>query len=156
MYCSTCGAAAANNLIYCKQCGAKLSGTKDDLDKGSEISPYMLIPAIVILFVFGMAAIFALVSLAKKLDFNVGLLNALVAFSFALLLALEGLFVWLLLRGRKAFEKESDEPKQLHEQARNELYEAPARVYTEPVSSVVEPTTNRLEPIPREQKSKRN
>jgi hypothetical protein len=154
MYCSACGASVANNLIYCNQCGAKLGGAKDDGGKASDISPNSLIWAMVAIFVIGMAAITAGLTGMKKYGFDIAMISTFLVFIFGLMVSLEGVFVWLLLKGRKVVEKESSQPKQLNEQARKELYEAPARAFTEPVSSVVEPTTNRLEPVYREQKSK--
>lgn len=145
MYCSSCGTAVAHTLIYCNHCGAKLSGAKGD-GKALEISPQSLVWATVATFVFGLAAIITFVSTMKKLDFNEGIVNSFLVFSFLLLLALEGVFIWLLLSRRRG-EKEVSGTKQLNEQATNELYTAPARVLTEPVPSVTDHTTRTLEPI---------
>jgi uncharacterized OB-fold protein len=40
MYCSSCGTAVMPGLNYCKRCGAKLSGAKDEeIAKPAEPAP---------------------------------------------------------------------------------------------------------------------
>lgn len=152
MYCSSCGAEASHNLIYCKHCGAKLSG--GDGDKALEMSPNILVCAMVVTFVIGMAAIITGATGMKKYGFDEGMINAFLLFSFLLMLALEGVFVGLLFSRRKV-QKEVSDINQLNEQEKKALYAAPARGFTESVRSVTEQTTNPLEPIYRDQKSKR-
>lgn len=151
MYCSSCGGQVTQNLIYCKRCGVKLSGGAKDMgDKTSELSPNMLVSVMVATFIFGMAAIIALVTAAN--NGNPFAILAL-ALSFLLMLVLESLFMWLLFRRGKVV-KEIEATNQIDEQRGKELYAAPARMLAESVPSVVEQTTHLLEPIPRDQKSK--
>jgi hypothetical protein len=152
MYCPSCGGAVTQNLIYCNRCGAKLSdGTKDDGSKASEISPNILVCAMVATFMFGMAAVTMFLSAARGGN---PIAIVVLAVSFLLILALESMFIWLLLR-RKKVGKEVSATNRLNEQARKELYTTPAAgMLAEPIPSVTENTTSLLEPIPRDQKSK--
>jgi len=151
MYCSSCGALVSQNLIYCNRCGAKLSdAAKNDDGKTSEISPNILVAAMVVTFVFGMVAVATFLSVAKSGN---PIAIVVLALSFLLILVLEVVFLWMLLRRRKVGKKVSD-ISQLNEQARKELYSTPARALAEPIQSVTEQTTGLLEPIQRDQKSK--
>ena len=151
MYCSSCGALMTQNLIYCNRCGAKLSdAAKNDDGKTSEISPNILVAAMVVTFVFGMVAVATFLSVAKSGN---PIAIVVLALSFLLILVLEVVFLWMLLRRRKVGKKVSG-TSQLNEQAGTELYSTPARVLAEPIPSVTEQTTGLLEPIQRDQKSK--
>lgn len=154
MYCSSCGTAVAHNLIYCNHCGSKLSGAKaDSVIKSSEVKPELLVWAMVAVFIFGLVAIALLVGMLKEVvGFDLPFLVNVILFSFALMLLFEGVFIWLLLK-RKKVNEETIDNNLLNKQIANELYAAPERVLTDPIPSVVERTTNLLEPIHREQKS---
>ena len=92
-------------------------------------------------FVFGLGAIIFLM-MALKMVFgpeNMGLIISFTFLSFLIMLAVEGVFVWMLL-GRKKDVKE----------AAKELSEAKARSLAEPVFSVTDHTTRTLEPVDRE------
>ena len=129
MYCSTCGSAVSPNLTYCNHCGARLSGAK-------EVKPETLVGAIAAVFIFGLGAIIFLM-MAMKMVFGAEYLPLVIAFtllSFLIMLAVEGVFVGMLLRGKKGAKE-----------AARELSEAKARVLPEPPLSVTEHTTNLLE-----------
>jgi hypothetical protein len=67
------------------------------------------------------------------------------------LFVIEGVLIWLLLRGgRRAREAGDAEPQR--RQATRELAEAQARVLPEPVPSVTEHTTRTFDPVYSERK----
>ncbi|HEX8195838.1 MAG TPA: hypothetical protein VF571_06470 [Pyrinomonadaceae bacterium] len=140
------------NLIYCNRCGAKLSdAVKDDASRASEIPPGILICAMVVTFVFGMAAVAAFLSIARGGD---PIAIVVLALSFLLILVLESIFIWLLFRRKKVM-KTVNAANRLNEQARKEIYTAPAAgMLAESIPSVTEQTTGLLEPFHRDRKSK--
>jgi uncharacterized paraquat-inducible protein A len=151
MYCSSCGANVTQNLAYCNRCGAKLSdAAKDDGNRAPEIHPAMLVCAMVATFVFGMAAVAAFLSVAKG-GAPIGIV--VLALTFLLIIILESIFIWLLFRRKKVVNAVSA-PNRLDEQARKEIYTAPAGMLAEPIPSVTEHTTSLLEPVPRGRTSK--
>ena len=146
MYCSSCGSSVAQGLSYCNYCGAKLSGEKgDSLIKSSEVKPGLLVPAMVITFVFGLIAIILLMFAMKMLNLDTGQILAFMLLSFLIMLTVEGVFIRLLLRRQRGAE-EAGETVLLKGQATKELDAAQARVLPEPIPSVTEHTTRALEP----------
>lgn len=140
MYCSSCGTAVMPGLSYCNHCGAKLRGATDNsIAKSSEPRPEMLVVAMVFSLVGGLGAIIGLM-MALKMVFpereNSGLIIFFTLISFLIMLAVEGVFVWMLL-SRKKNDKE----------AAKELNEAKALVLPEPALSVTEHTTRALDPV---------
>lgn len=155
MYCSSCGAAASPGLDYCNRCGARLAGAKVDArrSRSSELRPEMLVNAILCCFVFGLGAIIGLMAVMRLLpDFDFGRIMAVTLLSFALLTALEGVFVWLLFRRTSVGSKARDAglPKQ---QPTNELDAARVRALPDPIPSVTEHTTRTFDPVYVERKS---
>jgi hypothetical protein len=155
MYCSSCGVAVAQGLSYCNYCGAKLSGTRDKAAaKSSGNRPDFLVSAMVGFFIFGLLAIAVLMGVMKRVvGFDLSIILAITWFSFALMLALEGLLIWLLLSGKRSAKEAGDEG-QLKEQTTQELGEAQPRALPEPAPSVTEHTTRAFEPLYSERKSK--
>lgn len=146
MYCSTCGGVVTQGLTYCKHCGAKLNEIKGDGSaKSTELSPGLLVCAMVSTFVLGIISITALMIFMKKLDLNEGLISGVLTMTFLLMLVLEGTFIWLLI-GRRRGHSEVSEMKSLKQQTTKELDAAQARALPEPVPSVTEQTTRTLEP----------
>jgi uncharacterized protein (DUF983 family) len=135
MYCSTCGKTVTPGLSYCNHCGAKLSRAKsDDITKN-------LLFFMTAVFVFGLGAIIFLM-MALRMVFgpeNMGLIISFTMLSFLIMLAVEGVFVWMLL-GRKKGAKE----------AAKELDETKARMLPEPAASITEHTTRTLETVDRD------
>ncbi|MGH9871272.1 MAG: hypothetical protein ACRD9S_02265 [Pyrinomonadaceae bacterium] len=150
MYCSSCGAAVGKGLSYCKNCGAKSPGA---IAKPSELFPDSLVWAIVTIFVVGLGSIIGLAALMKKLfDSSSEVINVVILLGFLLMIAIEAVFIWLLLRQKSAMKKahEIEQPTK----TTKELYEPPARVLTEgAIPSVTEHTTRSFEPIHSERKS---
>ena len=155
MYCSSCGASVAPNLTYCNHCGAKLREVKgENVIKSSEVKPELLVSAMAAVFILGLVAIAVLIGVMRQVaGFDLPFLIAATLLSFALMLLVEGTFIRLLLR-RKNVEKEVSDTTRLNEHALKELYTAPAQALTDSMPSVIEQTTNLLEPIHRDQKSK--
>lgn len=150
MYCSSCGAAIGQGLSYCKNCGAKLPGA---IPNPSELFPESLVWAIVSVFIVGLGSIIGLAALMKKLlDSSSDVINVVILLGFLLMIAIEAVFIWLLLRQKSIVKKanEIDHPKE----TAKELYEPPARVLAETaIPSVTEHTTRSFEPIYSERKS---
>src|SRR4051812_48067660 len=112
MYCSSCGAAVTRGLSYCNHCGTKLGEAKDDAVAGqSKTLPESLIWAIVSVFVVGMGTTIGLMAMLKQLvDLSQGLILLFGLLSFALMIAVESVFIYMLLsRRRSAKEASGDE-----------------------------------------------
>src|SRR5260221_2355511 len=149
MYCSSCGVAVAQGLSYCNYCGAKLNGVKGETRiKAPEVKPELLVSSMVVVFVFGLAAITMLMGVMKAvLNFDFGQILAFALLSFLIMLSIEGVLVRLLFR-RQHVPASAGDAVLLKGQATKELYAAPDRVLPEPVPSVTEHTTRAFEPIP--------
>ena len=152
MYCRSCGISVVQGLSYCNHCGAKLTGERG-IGKSSEVKPESLIWAMVAALVFGFVAIVFLMMAMKMVGLNVGQILAFTILSFLLMLLVEGVFIWQLLR-RKRSDEETGDAALLKQQATKELYVAQARVLPEHMPSVTEHTTRTFEPIYSERKSK--
>src|SRR2546421_9974053 len=147
MYCSSCGVAVAQGLSYCNYCGAKLNGDKgDNVIKSSEVKPESLVWGMVAVLVFGFVAIVFLMMGMKMVGLNVGQILAFTILSFLIMLLVEGVFIWQLLRRKRGAEETGDTALS-KEQATKELDAAQVRVLPEPVPSVTEHTTRAFEPI---------
>jgi hypothetical protein len=155
MYCSTCGVAVAQGLSYCNYCGAKLNGEKGDSHiKSSELrAESLIISAMVALFILGLLAITVLMGVMKAvLDLNVGQIFTFTLLSFLIMLLIEGVLVWRLMRRKRDTEEASDTALSKG-QVTKELDAAQARMLPEPVPSVTEHTTRLFEPTHSERKS---
>lgn len=142
MYCSSCGAAVAQNLTYCSRCGAKVNGAKAGrVKKSSESAPEPLVNAVVAVFVVGLGAIVGLMAVMKKVvGFDQDTILAITVFSLALMLVVEGVLIRLLLRGKREG-KEGGDTRPM-----GEIRGSQARLLAvEP--SVTEHTTRSLETV---------
>ena len=151
MYCSSCGVAVTQKLIYCNHCGAKLN-RDDSSAESSEPRPAQLVFLMTATFVFGLVAITILMGVMKSvLEMPVGQILSVMTLPFLLLLLIEGVFIRLLLRRKD----ESGERKTLSNvQTTNQLEEARARLLSQPAASVTEHTTRAFDPVPIERKQK--
>jgi len=155
MYCSSCGVAVAQGLSYCNYCGEKLRRAKgENVTASSEVTPELLVSAMVGGFVLGLGAIAVLIGVLKEVaGFDLPFLLAATMLSFALMLVIEGVLIWLLLKGRGG-PKEAANTERLKEQTTRQIGEGQARALPEPAPSVTEHTTRAFEPIYSERKSK--
>lgn len=155
MYCSTCGKPVTAGLSYCNHCGARLSGAKSNGPTPAELFPDSLVWAIVSVFVVGLGGTIGLMAVMKDAgNFNPGMILGLTFMSFAIMLAVEGVLIWLLLGRRKGeiVSAKQEATAQLEGAATRELGAAEARALPEPVASVTDHTTRTLEPVYRERK----
>ena len=131
-----------------------MSGAKgDDAAKPAELFPDSLIWAIVTVFVVGLGSIIGMMAVMKNYNFNDGMIGICTLISFALMIVVEAVFVWLLL-SRKREMKESLAAARPHGQATKELDAAHARALPEHAPSVTEHTTRTFDPVYNERKSK--
>ena len=153
MYCSSCGVAVTQGLMYCNYCGFKLS-TGDNGDKPPDTRPggkEYLVTMMVATFVMGLFAITIFMGVMKAvLHLETGPLLAFMLLSFLVMLMLEGIFIFLLFR-RKPGEKQSRDTQQNNRASTKEL-EAQSRLPIEPIASVTEHTTRAFDPIYSERK----
>jgi ABC-type nickel/cobalt efflux system permease component RcnA len=154
MYCSSCGMSVAHGLSFCNSCGAKLNREiSDHIIKSSEAKPGSLVFGIVAVLVFGFAAIVFLMMAMKVVGLKEGQILAFTILSFLIMLLVEGVFIWQLLRSKRGTQETSDTALS-KEQAPKELGPAQARGLPEPIPSVTEHTTRALGSIYSERKSK--
>jgi hypothetical protein len=153
VYCPSCGVALAHGLSYCNYCGAKLSGGKAD-PKSSEVRAELVVSAMVALFVFGLAAMALFLLVMKEgAGFDLPFLLVFTAFSFVMMLMVEGVFMWLLLR-RKKSPKTVVDAESAKGQNTRELEGKQSLALQEPLASVTEHTTRAFEPAYSERESK--
>jgi hypothetical protein len=156
MFCSSCGGAVVQGTSYCNNCGARLSADKggSNTAKPEELFPDSLIWAIVSVFVVGLGGIIGLMAVMKEVfGFNSTLMIVFSILSFALMFAVEGVLIWLLLSRRRSGQNAGDGGL-MNEQVTKELDAAQPRALPEPVPSVTEHTTRTFEPLYSERKSK--
>lgn len=154
MFCSSCGAAVAQGLSYCKHCGAKLSTAKNnDLSKQSELFSDSLVNAIVAVFVLGIGTAIGLMAMMKKLlNLNTDVIIAAGLLIFALMTVIEAVFIWMLLSQRRGVKKASEMAAQKTETTGLSAQQTQALPEAMP-TSITEYTTRTLEPVYNERKS---
>lgn len=148
MYCSYCSSAVAQNLTYCSRCGAKVNVARvGGVRKLSESVPEPLVNAVAAVFVVGLGAIIGLMVVMKEVvGFDQGTILAITVFSLALMLAVEGVLIRLLLRGKREGRGAGDtEPLE-------EIRVAQARALAG-APSVTEHTTRAMNPVHSERQS---
>ena len=147
MYCSSCGVAVAQGLIYCNYCGAKLGGESESESVSTELKPGLLVCAMVVVFVFGLVAITMLMGMMKAIiQLNEGVILGFAGLCFLIMLLLEGVFMRLLFRGKRGTEEAGDRVR-LKGHATKELDAAHVGALPEPVPSVTEHTTRAFDPV---------
>ena len=148
MYCSTCGVAVAKGLTYCNYCGANLR-SRDTEVTPREATRGLLVSAMAGIFVLGLpgiAFIIFMLNAALRLDPQQTMAFAWV--TLLLLVALEVIFLLLLLRG-KPRKDETRQSDQFKGSQTNELETKHPGMLAEPISSVTEHTTRAFDAVPR-------
>jgi type VI protein secretion system component VasK len=126
----------------------------ESANKPAELDPDSLVWAIVAVFIVGLGTTIGLMAVMKEvIGFNPHIILAVTALCFLLMLAVESVFIWLLLSRRRGAKEVGDfeRPK---EQAARELAAAQARALPEPVPSVTEQVTRAFEPLHSERSPK--
>lgn len=139
MYCSTCGVALAKGLSFCNYCGARLPSTDAALEF-REVRPGLIVSAMAGVFVLGLPGIVFLIFMLNAVRLDSSQTMAFAWTSLLLLVALEVVFLFLLLR-RKPKSEEAPSLTQFKRSETNELEATQAGVLPEPAASVTEHTT---------------
>ncbi len=149
MYCSSCGASVPPGLSYCNRCGSDLHRKENGVVKRSGPSADSLVAGIVFVTIFGLGAVITLIGvMSRVLHASDGLINGFVGVTFLLLLLVDALFAWLLVRSKKS-PSETTDVVQLREAIRAELNAAQTSGFPQPAGSVTDHTTRTLEAVPR-------
>ena len=145
MYCSSCGSAINSGLSYCNHCGARLPNNKDlDTAKSPNLT-LNLVFFMVVTAIFGLAAITGMMAVMRTgFDLYMGEILFITMLSFFIILGVEGILVWLLVRSLKGDKNVEVPVKKLTTQ---EIIEVQARELAEPPTSITEHTTRTLEPV---------
>jgi hypothetical protein len=139
------------SLSYCNRCGTKVNAS---FEGEGELTPRSLLNAIFAIFAFGMVAFVALMFLMKEgTGFNPILLVAGLL-TFAVMLALESVLLWLLLKKDRRRPDETNVTETAKGPTTNELADRYPLELPEPLASVTEHTTRAFDPIPSKQKSR--
>lgn len=153
MYCSSCGMAVSPSLSYCNRCGADLTAKDRSSNNRSDTSQESLVFILAAVTIFGIGAVIGLMAvMSEVVHFNTGLIVAFSLLVFLILLGVDSVIIWLLLRpGRVA--KEAYFRTQHAELTTNELAESNPRVLPEPSFSVTDHTTHTLESAERKRQT---
>ena len=148
MYCSSCGAAVQPDLSYCNRCGAELVSKERSANKQhpSQLPPGLLVCAIVVVTTVGLGSILAMLQLLRQSPQLAGEIMVFSVFMILLILAIEILFIWLLLRPSTDAKGAAD-LNQLRGTALRELDPGQKVMLPQSSFSVTEHTTRTLEPI---------
>ena len=132
----------------------QLLWSKVEWGETSDVKPGLVVSAMVAVFVLGLVAITLLMGVMKSvLNLDSGQILGFAALSFLIMLMIEGVCIWLLLRRTRGAE-ETKKSLQSKNQTTNELNAAQERALPEPSLSVTEHTTRAFDPIYSERKSK--
>ena len=147
MYCSSCGGSVPPGLSYCNRCGADLR-PKENEDPKRSLAPNFLVAGIVFVTIFGLIAVMMLMGVMSQMLRASDGVNGFAAVAFFLVLLVDALFAFLLLRSKKSPGENAD-VIQLKEAIRAELHAAQTSGLAQPAGSVTDHTTRTLEHVPR-------
>jgi hypothetical protein len=151
MFCSSCGVAVNQGLTYCKNCGTKVP--REDERRPAEPKPENIIVMMVATFIMGLFVISILMATLKSvLHFDFGPLMAITMLSFLIMIALEGVFIRLLFRGRQR--KDKDATLATAQTTTTKQLEAQSQFPLQSVGSVTEHTTRTFDPVFSERKGR--
>ena len=154
MYCPSCGAALTQEMNYCNRCGTDLSVIKGSGNsKSLEKSIESIIWSIVMATATVLGIMVAVMALMKGFELSGGLVVVFMALMFLILLGINGVFVWQLLR-LNSLAKEARSASQLERHKTQELEAKRGQMLAEPRMSVTENTTRILEPTYEERRIK--
>jgi hypothetical protein len=146
MFCSSCGAALPRRMKYCKHCGAQLIAKKEANE--IELAEKRLYDEGVDLFwvtVFGLGLILGGMVVMKRVHLSDGLIIAYMILSSTAFTINFALSLWQIRRFAKNV-MEAKSAEQIEQFDTNELSPGTERPMLEPVPSVTETTTHKLEP----------
>jgi len=126
-----------------------------DVRKPAELFPDSLVWAIVSVFVVGIGSVIGLIAVMKNYGLNDGLVLGFAALILVMMLAIEAVFIGLLLSRKSGHKKIKDAERldgRRKQQATKELEGAKPQALPEPLKSVTEHTTRAFEPIHRQRK----
>lgn len=155
MYCSSCGAALAKRLKFCNRCGAQLQASNIDLQsessekrsKEKRLDEYL--DGLFWITVFGLGFVLGGMVVLKKMDLSNWLIVSYLIISSTAFLINLAISLWqIYLMTRKPAPPIFPNPLEVPDT--NELAPASAQPVLEPVRSVTENTTHRLEHVSRE------
>ncbi len=152
MFCSSCGTTVTESLSYCNRCGAEVNAEKRPVPLKPAATPESLVWAIVAVSVGGLAMLIGLMAVMKEAGFSDMLIALFSLLSFLLLLGAESVFIWLMVRSKRAT-KEIAILAQSPKLTTSKLGARQVRALSEAAPSVTEHTTRTLEPIYRERKT---
>jgi len=145
MYCSSCGVAVAKGVSLCNYCGERLASTESGLEF-REVRPGLIVSAMAGVFVLGLPAIVFLIFMLNAVRLDPQQSMAFAWVTLLLLVALEVVFLVLLLRQRSR----KGERDQFKGSQTNELEMKHPAALAEPLASVTEHTTRAFDSVPRE------
>lgn len=155
MYCSSCGTALESRMKYCKRCGAQVLTNRkaDDAEKAEELQAKKrmdeYLDGVFWITVFGLGFVLGGMVVLKKMELSDWLIVSYLIISSTAFLINMALNLWqIYLMTRKP--EQAKVPPQLEVPDTNELAPASAQPVLEPVLSITENTTHRLEHVSQE------
>lgn len=149
MYCPSCGNALTQELSYCQRCGANLSIAKASSESKSLAK---LFESIVQISVLLPGVMLGGMVLLKFNEFSQWLILLFMFMVFLILLGLDGVLVWQLLRLQNRNDQAGAVPE-LEKLNTKELDDRQEQPLLAPVRSVTENTTRLFEPSYQERKT---